>query len=511
MKPKDKTGKDRIARNLAARWLGQVVVVISGFIIPRQIDASLGPTALGIWDFGWSTVVYFRFLGLGLAGGLNRFVALYNAEEAEEKLRRAVSSTVFLQIIISLVTAVAAVALASILPSIFDEIPSEDVYESQVLIVLLGGTIAFRMLCWPARGILTGYHMTTVTSMVTAAGDLLLLIGLFGVLMFGGKLAELGVVVLVSSVITETARVFMARRVYSGPILERASLDRKMMRKMFAFGMKNNISGLPNIVVLQTTSLVLAATAGPAALAIFSRPLALCGLIGRMVKQYAFLLTPVAGGMHGLKRHDDMKELFLSSLRISVAMTVPPLLLLAVYGDIVIEIWMNEDYVVPWLCPLMSIGFFLSFSHTAAMRILAGVDAHGRIAIRSLIVSVLVYAVALATAIETGLNVISAAIVVGLGMSVGPGLVVMAGACKRFEVGMLEYWRHSMLPPLFCSVPLLAIILGSRALYPDLSLRGAVLWGSAGAAATLLCYWRFLLSNEMRADVLNRMMKITQS
>ena len=145
------------------------------------------------------------------------------------------------------------------------------------------------------------------------------------------------------------------------------------------------------------------------------------------------------------------------------------------------------------------------------MRILAGVDAHGKIAIRSLVISGVVYAVALTIALATGFNVISAAIVIGLAMSVGPGLVVMAGACKRFEVGILEYLRHSMLPPLFCSVPLLAIVLGSRALHPDISLWGAVLWGSAGGAATMLCYWQFLLSNDRRADLLKRIMKITQN
>ena len=505
MKPIDKTGRDRIARNLAARWLGQVVVIISGFIIPRQIDASLGPTELGIWDFGWSTVNYFRLFGFGLAGGLNRFVALYNAEDDDHKLQRAVSSTVFLTILISAVVTIAALSLAGMLPTVFEKIPDESVDQSQILIVLLGGTVAYRMLCWPARSILTGYHLTTVTSMVTAAGDLLLLLGLFVVLMSGGGLAELGLVVLGTTLLSETTRVFMARRVYDGPILKRAFVDREMVGKMFVFGMKNNISGLPYIVVLQTTNMVLAATAGPAALAVFARPLALCNLIGRLVRQYATLLTPVAGGMHGLKRYDDMKAFFLSSLRISVAMTAPPLVMLGGYGDIVIRVWMNDNYVVPWLCPLLSAAFFLSISHSAAMRILAGVDAHGRVAIRSLIASSIVYALALAVALLTGFNVISAAIVVGVGMSIGPGLVVMMGACKRFDVGLFEYLRQSILPPVLCNISLLSIVVFSRLMFPDMSLPEAALWGSAGGAIVLISYWHFLLSDDMRAKVAKRL------
>jgi O-antigen/teichoic acid export membrane protein len=326
--------------------------------------------------------------------------------------------------------------------------------------------------------------------------------------MMGGGLAELGVVVLLASVFTETTRVVMARRFYSGPIIERASLDRKMMARMFAYGMKNNISGLPYIVIVQTTSVVLAASAGPAALAVLARPLALVSLISRLVRQYAQLLTPVAGGMQGLKRQDDMKGFFLSSLRNSVAMTIPPLMMLAAYGDIVIEIWMTKEYVVPWLCPVMSLAFLPSMSQVAAMRILAGVDGHGRVAVWSLIVSMLVYAPALAIAIANDLDVMSAAIVVGLALTAGPGMVVMIGACKRFEVGLLEYFMHAILPPMLCNLVSAAVLITSRILYPDLTFVGAVLWGIVGGVTVMACYWRLLLTDDKRSNLAMRATKI---
>ena len=61
-KKKDVTGRSRMARNLVGRWLGQIVVIVTGFVIPRLIGDNLGPVSLGIWDFGWSTVNYFRLL-----------------------------------------------------------------------------------------------------------------------------------------------------------------------------------------------------------------------------------------------------------------------------------------------------------------------------------------------------------------------------------------------------------------------------------------------------------------
>ena len=55
-------------------WLGQLVFVVSGFILPRMIDANLGKETLGIWDFAWSLITYFDFIYGGLLSSVNRYV-----------------------------------------------------------------------------------------------------------------------------------------------------------------------------------------------------------------------------------------------------------------------------------------------------------------------------------------------------------------------------------------------------------------------------------------------------
>ncbi|MCZ6870559.1 MAG: hypothetical protein O7G84_13740, partial [Gammaproteobacteria bacterium] len=106
---------------------------------------------------------------------------------------------------------IVSVVLASYAPFFFDELPESEIRESRLLLILFGGTIAVRMLFWPARGILTGFHMTTVTAAVTAAGDLLLLVALFSTLIFGGGLSNLALAVLISTVVTEAVRSVFAK------------------------------------------------------------------------------------------------------------------------------------------------------------------------------------------------------------------------------------------------------------------------------------------------------------
>lgn len=497
-KNKDVTGRSRMARNLVGRWLGQIVVVVSGFVIPRMIDVNLGPVALGIWDFGWSTVSYFRYMGFGLAAGLNRFVAMYNAREDVDNLRRCVSSTVFLQLFIAVFVVLASFGVAALVPILFDEIEPAQVVDSQLVLIFLGCNLAVRMAFWPSRGILTGNHLWTVTAGVTAFGDIVLLVGMFAALKMGGTLAHLGMIVFGTAVVTETIRVTMAKRVYPYPMISWQSVDRATMKEMIIFGVKNSIGGMARLLVLQTTALCLAASAGPAALAVYARPVALFSHADKFISLYAFLLTPVAGSLQGLKREAELRELLLSSLQASFAMTIPAIVMLSGYGDAVIRLWMGDDYVVLALAPILGLAFLLPYAHAVAMRILVGVNAHGRVAVRSLMYSAVVLTICLIVAFNIGWTPTVAAVVVCVSMMAGPGISVVAGACKRFGVGFGDYFREAVARPLLCNLPLIGIVVASRALDRDVTALDAAIWSAVGGTLVVVLYWFFIMPDSLR-------------
>ena len=503
-KDQDVTGRSRMARNLIGRWLGQIVVVITGFVIPRLIDDNLGAVALGIWDFGWSTVSYFRYMGFGLAAGLNRFVALYNAKDDVANLRRCVSSTVFLQMFIAACVVLASFGMAWLIPLLFDEIEPSQVVDSQLVIVFLGCNLAVRMAFWPSRGILTGHHLWTVTAGVTAFGDIVMLVGMFASLKFGGSLADLGMIVFGTAIITELMRVTMAKRVYPYRMISWQSVDKKTMKEMIVFGMKNSVAGLSRMIVMQTTALCLAASAGPAALAVFARPVALFSHADKFISLYALLLTPVAGSLQGLNRNAELRELLISSLQASFAMTIPAILMLASYGDAIVRLWMGNDYVVPILAPILGLAFLLPYAHSVAMRILVGVNAHGRIALRSLVYSLVILAISITAAFYYGWSPVVAAVVVCVSMAVGPGIVVVAGACKRFDVSFSDYFSGAVSRPLLCNLPLLAIVVLSRIFDQDVTALDAVVYCSIGGTLVFILYWFFVVPDALRDKVRRR-------
>ena len=501
---KDATGRSRMTRNLVGPWLGQLVVIVSGFVIPRFIDDNLGPVSLGIWDFGWSTVSYFRYMGLGICGGLNRNVALYTAKQDDTRLRRCVSTTLFLQLVVAALIVATTFLVAWLVPAMFDEIEPEQVVDAQTVLIFLGLSLAFSECFLPARGILTGYHLWTANAGVTAFGDTILLIALLAVLVNGGTLAHLGMAVLATTVISEIIRGVLAKRVYQHPMFSWQSVNRKTMVEMTVFGLKISIGAMSRMVVLQTTAICLAAAAGPAALAVYARPLALFNTANKFISLYAALLTPVAGSLQGLSRDSELRELLLSSVQASFAMAIPAVLMLSGYGDAIITLWMGDDYVVPALAPILGLAFLLPCAHAAGLRILIGIGAHGEVSVRSFLYSAVALAISCTAAFWYGWSPIVAAIVLGVSLNAGPGLVIIVGACRRFGVGFGDYLRGAVVRPLLCNLPLMAVIVVTRSLDKNVTALEAALWCGVGGTMVVILYWFFIMPDELRDNLRRR-------
>jgi O-antigen/teichoic acid export membrane protein len=501
----DITGRRQMGWNVTVSWLGEFIVVVSGFLIPRLISDELDQSALGIWDFGWSTVSYFRFLGLGLAGSLNRYVALYRARDDYVQLRRAISSTSVLQYLLAAITVVVSGAIAAASNLIFRGEDIELAQSARWLIVCLGLGLATRMACWTARGILTGHHRWAENASASALGDILLLIVTIIALKSGGGLTSVGLSFIGTTLTAETVRVWLAKQVYKDAFLDRNFVDLKMIRKMFVFGIKTNVSGLPTLLVTQVVTLMLAIVSGPSALAIYARPLALTRHVHKIVSKFTNILTSTTASLQGLGKEEELKSFFLASTRTTMALAWPLLAIVGVYGDLIVDVWMGPEYVDPLLAPIFAAGMLLPFANSAAMRVLVGLNAHGRVAVHALIISMIVTLAGSAAAFVIGWTPAAAALIVASSLTLGPGIVVPLRACARLSLPVRHLLWHGYLAPAVCNIVFIAVIALPR-IYrnsPELLEIGlAVGFGSIGLA---IAYWQILLEPITKRRIMNRL------
>ena len=499
----DLTGRDRMVWNVLASWVGQLAFVLAGFVMPRMIDRYAGQAALGIWDFSWSLVSYFGLANLGVGSSVNRYVASYRAVNDTSGLNRAVTSVLAFQFVAGLtVTAVTAI-FVHIIPMVWSERLGVEIEPARQVVTFLGMSIAVQVFFEVFRGVITGCHRWDLHNAVNSGFYLLSVVGMVGALVAGKGLLGLAVVYFIGVVLAEVVRVVIAFRVCPELRIHLRHARWKEAKDIIAFGMKGLVAGIPSLIVLQGTSLIIGGTLGPEALALFTRPLALVRNVEVFINKFAMVLGPTAGSLQSTGRMQDLAEMLIGSTRTAAYLAMPILTFFAFLGDSILHLWMGPRYQPGMILVILSIGFLLPLLRQSVISILIGMNLHGRIAVISLVVTLLSFAASAFAVDLHGWTLDAASVVVAISLSLGMGLVVIILGCAKIGVPLQLFLVRILKGPVLCTLPFalsLVVIRAELGGRPGLQL---ILGIACGAGLLGPLYWRYVIPARMRKKILN--------
>lgn len=462
----DITGRKQLARNVVSNYLGYSVFVIFGFIMPRAIDNSVGQAGLGIWDLAWSFVNYLNLSMMGIGSSVNRFVARYRAANDVLALSRVISTVVSIQLLVAIFVFTASILLAIAVPVLFAERLGDDSEAAGWVVGLLGASLAVQFAFDSWRGVISGCHRWDYYNALNAGGysitALIMLLALYN----GGGLVAIAWAYLLMTIAIEIARFFVARKVCPEVSVRFSLINRVDAKKVTKFGLKSMSLGLPDLLIVQSVSVLVVAALGPSALAIIARPLALVRHISTFASKFSNILTPTAGSLQSQGRLEELREFSLRNARNGWLISIPPLAFLMMLGDLVMELWMGPEYVYWGTTAILSVGFFLTISQQPLTRIMVGLNEHGKIAKTSIIVSTVAFGVGLVWISLTQWTLWAAAALIAAPIGIGMGLAVLFHGIRHLSIGVLTYFGVVLKRPLTLLVILLAVLLSVRVLSP---------------------------------------------
>ncbi len=492
-KPEDLTGRSRFTVNVLASWGAYLVFVVAGFIMPRFIDEFEGQAALGVWDFAWSLVAYLHIAQIGVGSGVNRYVAKYRANGDYDELGGVVSTVFILQLCLATLALMLVWAAVYYLPSMLPTLEGDALLSASWVVGLLGASVSVNMALQTSRGVIAGCHRWDINNYINAVSHTLSVVGMLGVLVLGYGLIGMAVVYLVVVLMTEFFRLYISRRVCRELNTRVSSISVARIKKMTGFGIKTFVVQLQAVIPLQLVSILLATQLGPAALAIFSRPLALVRHVEAFMNKFANIFSPTVGALIGADQRDELKLLFMQTGRYSVALAFPFLAVLGVFGDVLLRVWMGDSYVHGDLVVVLALGFFLPISHSFAMFFLIGMNEHGRVGVISLAASLLVVFAGIGLLFSVGWSLLGAGLVVAFSYSVGAGIIVPVSTCKKLDIGIIEYLRFAMFRPILLGCIFILVLELVNHLLPWGPVINMLVAGALAAVLQVFLYWNFLL------------------
>ncbi len=488
----DVTGERHIAWNVITSWAGHAVFLVGGFLLPRVIDRHIGQASLGIWDFSWSLISYFGLAGLGIGSSVNRHVAIYRAQNDVVSLRKTVSSVTMVQLATAILVCLFTVIAVCFLPLLMKGRAGVSINEVRWVIGLLGLCLAVQMGFDAQRGVMTGCHRWDLHNGLNSASYAVSLIGIFLALHFDGGLRAVAAVYTAIAILTEFVRVGIVRRICPELRISLRYAELQETKKMFVFGGKVVVSGLPGLLLIQASSLMIAAYLGPAALAVYSRPMALIRNSQILVNKFAFVLTPTAGSLRSVGKEEELRQFFIAATRCGVCLALPLILLLSIDGGKLLRIWMGPRYEYGGLIAVLAIGYLLPITQQAVSTILIGLNLHGKPALFSIPVAVVGLTVGIIAVRMFGCTLTGTALMVVVPLAVGNGVIPMVYACQKLHVSFGLFVYRAFLAPGLRAVPFaLCLILANRVLaeHPFYSILAG---GSVGVAVTVPLYWTYM-------------------
>ena len=492
------TGGERLVSNVLFSWAAHLVFIISGFILPRMIDRRLGQEELGVWDFAWSMISYFGLVQVGIGSSINRYIAKYRVTEDISAINRTVSSAFCLLGCAGMLTFVITAALSLMLPRLFGARLGENVLIAQWVVFFLGGSIAIQMAFAVFAGVLTGFHRWGLHNFAKSGWYVVMIAGMIIALVMGLGLPSLSIINFIGIALTQATEALLAYKICKDLRVRISLVDRKTIVKLFAFGGKSLIPSVSNLLLNQTTSILIVAYLGPAVLALYSRPRSLIHHLNTLVNKMAFVLTPTASSLQSTGNKEGIEGLLIKSARYSLYMVLPMVLVLTVFGDAIMQFWMGPRYANGLVLAILAVGHLADIVQTPVRMILMGLNAHGRAGMAQFVASVCSVALNILALHYLKWNIAAVAIAVTLPLTIANFLYLPILTRRRVGLPIRKYFLSVMVGPVVHVLPFAICLVIARIVFNTEPLIGFLLGGLVGSTVLSILYWRYVVPNRIK-------------
>jgi len=506
--PPDLTGRSRMARNVLGGWVCQFVFVISGFIMPRVVDRGIGQEALGIWDLGWSILSYFGLVSLGIIGSISRHIARARATRDTEMLRATASTGMLIYLCTGTVVAILTFGTTYLAPVLFGERLGVRIVDAQWVILLLGMSLTIQFYSAVSTGVLTGCHQWIWYNSINSGVHLLVAGGMITAILMGFGLRSMATITLAGEITAAILRLTVAYRCCPELRISPRYIRCTMARDMFGYGGKSMLYAVASVFMRETTRVMVLGYLGPAAVALYSRPLSLVRHGGAFGARFAHVFAPtasayeVSGDLHGLR------ELMITAGRYALYMFLPMVLVLAISGRYVLQLWMGDRYDTGAVLAVIAVGNLPFLFQLPTMEIIRGMNRHGVPSIAFLIIAGLGIPVTAFVLGHLRWRLVGGAFAGVAPLAILYGAFIPVYACRLLGMSVVGYAVKTIPGPVVLNIPLVLSLVLAQVLWPDSI--AANLLGGFGVGILLLSvlYWYCVIPLKKRLSVKRKLARL---
>lgn len=485
-------------QNVMWIWFGVSASLISAFLLSPFIVRTLGDDNYGLWAVTVALVEYYWLLDFGLRSATVRFAAQYSAVGNIEAMNSMLSTTVAYNLTLMPLLIGATLLFRDKLAGWFQI--QNPLFLQLLLVVVIAWAITSFLgtftACLEGLQRFDAVHQSTFLSMLLRlTGTFLLLRAGYGVLAIAYMTAS-------AQIVMHGMNFFRLMRILPGIRISVRDARMHVLKEMLSYGRHSVFSSMGQRILSQSPPLLIAYFLPERFAGYYTNPRQLLDYTVEAVMRVGNVSNSRAAELMTQGKMDALRTLSVSVNRLSLAVFLPLVSFLAVYGHAFLLVWIKKpefaEQASPILMALLA-GHTLAFAgQYSSSAILFGLGKHQRYA-RSLVVEAVVSVVGMCFLIPH-YGVVVAAIWSSVLMVLNRAL--LTAWMLTTELGM-DYLPFMMAVnrPLLATIPTVIGLLTLRRILPGANWPELILAGAVTMIIYSPCAY-FLIPREDTAPIL---------
>jgi O-antigen/teichoic acid export membrane protein len=475
-----------IARNVGTRYLAIATEAVLGLVMLPYNVSRLGASEYGLWMIAGSITAYFSILDLGYGGALVKFVAQYRARRDAAALNE-ILSTVFVMFTgLAIVAWLAAAAIAWNLGPMFN-LPAAQAAVGGGILLIIAAHIAAGLAFGVFGAVINGFQRYDLNNVVGTVTTILVAIVNVAMLEAGFGLLALVAATTGVRLVGYLAYRHNAYRVFPALSIRLSHFRQARLKELSSFSIFVLMLDWAAKVNYSIDAVVIGATLGTAAVAIWTVPQRLVEAIQRLSNQLNDVLFPTVVDSDTAERPDRLRKILVQGTRLSLAAVLPASVALFVLAGPVIGAWVGPGFHAGVPVAMLLAGVVAARVGSAtAMTVLKGAGRHRFLAVVNLATAAA--NIALSLLLVRSLGLVGVALGTFIPVVATAALAVFPAGCRRVGLSVREGLAQAVWPAAW---PALAMAGWLFALRPFVS--ASLLSVAAHTAVAALLYLALFL------------------
>ncbi len=371
----------RFVVNLLWNWMGVAATLISGILISPYLIRKLGPEGYGVWVISFGLVENYALLDLGFRSATVKYVAHYWATGEPVRVNEVLNTVIAYAGTVSLAMFAVILAGSAYIDRFFKVSPAY-AHSFRVLVIIIS-------MSWCLGFVFNSFGASLEAvqrfDLYNKAGVTMIVFRVVGtaiLLYLGRGLVEIGIIVVLSQVVSYAMYFLAFRHIFPELRLSTRFASIATLKKMGGFGIHTFVLNMGNLILVQSPPLLIGHFLPASFAGYFSAPNRLLQYTGDAVGRAGSITNANAAELKAREDTHAMGELAIFTNRYCVVLFMPIAIAFWVYGDAIFQLWVPSfaRFSAP-LLRIMLVGYMIAVvGQFSSAMFLQGLGRHQRYA-----------------------------------------------------------------------------------------------------------------------------------